>query len=79
MMCGVSVPSGDSNTEIYINGHNMVTSRRDCRKSIGYTAQANPIWDNLTVEEHIRFYAKIKGTPARKLDQSVEDAIVNIF
>ena len=43
---------------------------------IGYCPQHDAIFALMTVEEHLWFYAKIKGIPAPLREQVVEDAIV---
>ena len=42
---------------------------------IGYCPQHDAIFALMTVEEHLRFYAKIKGIPAFLREQVVEDTI----
>lgn len=78
MMCGVDVPSQHPDSEIFIGGNNLVTQRDECRKVIGYTAQANPIWNKLTVEEHLNFYATVKGVPDDRLKEIVNQTIVDM-
>lgn len=75
MMCGVEVADRNPNTEIMIGGKSIFTQRAACRKLIGYTAQANPIWSALTVEEHLRFYAGVKGVDPKDMHEVVEQAI----
>lgn len=48
-------------SEILINDKSIFSDRNACRKLIGYCAQANPLWPYLTVEEHLYFYARVKG------------------
>lgn len=35
------------------------------RKLIGYCPQHDAIFDLVTVEEHLQYYARIKGVPAK--------------
>ncbi|CAD7927551.1 unnamed protein product [Amoebophrya sp. A120] len=72
MMCGVTVPAKDPDTDIRILGKDIFTQRAECRQLIGYTAQANPLWMGMTVREHLEFYAMIKGIPPHELALVVE-------
>ena len=45
------------------------------RKLIGYCPQYNAIFDTLSVEENIEYFARIKGIPERWRQQLIEDAI----
>lgn len=45
------------------------------RKLIGYCPQPNLLFDTMTVEEHVYFYAMIKGIPRSKRSSLVEQAI----
>ncbi|CAD7964725.1 unnamed protein product [Amoebophrya sp. A120] len=75
MLCGITVPARHEQTEIKIGGHSMYTERDECRKIIGYTSQANPIWDSMTVIEHLEFYALVKGVPAEYFQETIDKTI----
>ena len=62
--------------QISIAGHNVLEEFSEARKLIGYCPQHDAIFDLMTVEEHLWFYAKIKGVPVDRREQVVEDAIV---
>lgn len=51
-----------SNSEILISGHSIRTSRLAARNHLGVCPQFNAI-DRLTVKEHLKFYARIRGVP----------------
>lgn len=42
---------------------------------IGYCPQTNPIFESLTVEEHVDYYAQIKGIPAY-LRKTLVDSVI---
>lgn len=48
---------------ITIQGMDMNTEFQSVRKLIGYCPQYDPIFDTLTVEENIEYFARIKGIP----------------
>jgi ABC-type multidrug transport system ATPase subunit len=78
MMCGIEVPSNATDTDIYIGGHSIYNERNECRKLIGYTAQDNPLWVNLTVKEHLEFYARVKGVLPNQIEEVVANIIVDM-
>lgn len=61
--------------EISIAGHDVLTEFEKARKLIGYCPQHDAIFDLMTVEEHLWFYARIKGIPQDRRQGIVEDAI----
>ena len=64
-----------TNGQISIAGHNILTEFEEARKLIGYCPQHDAIFPLMTVEEHLVFYAKIKGIPDLVRDDLIEDAI----
>lgn len=48
---------------IMINGQDTRKSFDQIRKMIGYCPQYDCVFDLLTVEEHLEYYARIKGIP----------------
>jgi len=45
---------------VFFDGRNINTDTNDIRKGFGVCAQTNIIYDELTVEDHIKFYAGLK-------------------
>ena len=57
---------------IKIGSHDLYKDFEKARKLIGYCPQPNLVFDTMTVEEHIYFYAMIKGIPRNKRNSLVE-------
>ncbi|XP_075524840.1 phospholipid-transporting ATPase ABCA3-like [Dermacentor variabilis] len=51
---------------VRVGGYDVKTSTRDARDSIGYCPQQNILIDDLTVEEHLMYFAIIKGIPMNR-------------
>lgn len=60
---------------ITVQGMDMNEHFDKVRKLIGYCPQYNPIFESLSVEQNIRYFAKIKGIPAYCREKLVENAI----
>lgn len=67
-----------SESEITVAGYNITTEFEGARKLIGYCPQKDAIFPLMTVEEHLWFYARIKGIPSHLHNDIVEKAIVEL-
>ncbi|XP_074478981.1 phospholipid-transporting ATPase ABCA1 isoform X1 [Sebastes fasciatus] len=60
-----------------INGYDILTNMDSIRKYLGMCPQHNVLFNDLTVEEHIYFYARLKGRSRdevkNEMDQMIED------
>ncbi|XP_070849905.1 phospholipid-transporting ATPase ABCA1-like [Chaetodon trifascialis] len=60
-----------------INGYDIRTDMDNVRKCLGMCPQHNVLFNNLTVEEHIYFYARLKGRSSdevkTEMDQMIKD------
>lgn len=66
------VPTGG---EVQIAGYNILDNFDEARKLIGYCPQHDAVFPLMTVEEHLWFYANIKGIPQNRREELVENAI----
>jgi ABC-type multidrug transport system ATPase subunit len=60
---------------ITVQGMDMKKEFEKVRKLIGYCPQYNPIFETLSVEQNIEYFAKIKGIPNHCRDQMIETVI----
>lgn len=58
MLCGVLAPTSGS---AEVLGYNVVRDPESIKLRIGYMSQGSSLWNDLTVEEHLRFYAGLFG------------------
>jgi ATP-binding cassette subfamily A (ABC1) protein 3 len=63
---------------ITVAGYNITTEFEGARKLIGYCPQKDAIFPLMTVEEHLWFYARIKGIPSHLHNDIVEKAILEL-
>ncbi|XP_061181755.1 phospholipid-transporting ATPase ABCA1-like [Saccostrea echinata] len=62
----------------YIYGYNIQTEMDNIRKSLGMCPQHNVLFDGLTVEEHLWFFARLRGLENEKVKQEMEQMIKDV-
>ncbi|HUQ03215.1 MAG TPA: ABC transporter ATP-binding protein [Kofleriaceae bacterium] len=72
MLCGILSPSGGRGTVV---GHDIATQPEEIKARIGYMTQRFSLYEDLTVEENLSFYAGIYGVPARTRRARVADVM----
>ncbi|KAM6909437.1 phospholipid-transporting ATPase ABCA1 [Xenentodon cancila] len=74
ILTGLFPPSSGT---AYIHGYDIRTDMDNIRKYLGMCPQHNVLFNELTVEEHIYFYARLKGCSrsevAAQMDQMIKD------
>lgn len=74
MLCGLMEPTAGSATVV---GFDVIREAEEIRRHIGYMSQRFGLYDDLSVEENIRFYATIYGLygaeRSRRIAELVED------
>ncbi|KAF6732548.1 ATP-binding cassette sub-family A member 3 [Oryzias melastigma] len=75
MLTGLFPPSSG---RAYINGYDICQDMALIRRSLGLCPQHDVLFDNLTVREHLLFYAQLKGYSKDKIPDEV-DRIIRIL
>lgn len=70
ILCGICPPTNGSAT-IYGSPVAEIADGAEMKQLVGICPQFNIIFDVLTVEEHLRIFAAIKGIPAADIDAEV--------
>ncbi|XP_053686915.1 phospholipid-transporting ATPase ABCA3-like [Sabethes cyaneus] len=69
MLTGMFSPTSGT---AYLNGHDIRTDIEGVRQSLGLCPQHNVLFDEMTVEEHLRFFGILKGVPKQQLSSEID-------
>uniref|UniRef100_A0A8C4H0N4 ABC transporter domain-containing protein n=1 Tax=Dicentrarchus labrax TaxID=13489 RepID=A0A8C4H0N4_DICLA len=72
MLTGLYPPTSG---RAYINGYDICQDMALIRRSLGLCPQHDVLFDNLTVREHLLFYAQLKGYSKDKIPDEVDRTI----
>ncbi|KAK0419450.1 hypothetical protein QR680_014152 [Steinernema hermaphroditum] len=72
VISGITAPSTGS---VRICHQEIASNLDDCRQNIGYCPQTNPLFDYLTVKEHLTFFQRLKRGSDLAADDNVEDIL----
>lgn len=72
MLCGILDPSGGRGTVV---GFDIARESERIKERIGYMTQRFSLYEDLTVEENLLFYAGIYGVPRRTRRQRVDEVL----
>lgn len=75
MLTGVLAPSSGSAS---IKGLDLLQDLKQIRNRIGLCPQKNVLFDQLTVEEHLLFFAQMKGLPVHEAELDARSLITRI-
>lgn len=76
MLTGLYPPeSGDA----WVGGYSILNQIDSVHMEMGVCPQFDLLWPDLTVEEHLLFYARIRGVPTKDEKALVEKAIKEVY
>lgn len=75
MLTGMIQPSEG---KIRIMGHDMNSDPQSARRHIGFCPQHNILFDNMTVYEHLKMFATIKGLPWNRHKEEIEGLVAKL-
>ncbi|XP_051826879.1 phospholipid-transporting ATPase ABCA3-like [Antechinus flavipes] len=58
--------------QVYISGYEISQNMAHIRKNLGVCPQHNIFFDEITVAEHLLFYAQLKGLPKKKCPEEID-------
>ena len=59
--------------QVLVNGMDMLTQARDCKRLIGYLPEKPPLYDEMTVQAYLRFVCELKEVQRRAIADHVEE------
>jgi ATP-binding cassette, subfamily A (ABC1), member 3 len=72
-MCGIYTPDSGTAHVLDIDMHSFEATQQSSSSSIGFCPQQNILYDSLTVRQHLKLIARIKGFKCkRKIDTEVK-------
>lgn len=74
LLTGMLKPDSGSGS-IRLNGMNYADELEQIRRTTGVCVQQDILYDRLTVKEHLRYYAELKGVPDRHLEAEVDSIV----
>jgi ABC-2 type transport system ATP-binding protein len=72
MLCGLLTPTAG---EVQVLGFHVPGQAEEVKRRIGYMTQKFSLYEDLTVEENLRFLAAVHGLARRDLDQRIDRAL----
>jgi ABC-2 type transport system ATP-binding protein len=72
MLAGVLPPSDGA---VRIDKKNFIDHAADLKPRIGYLPENNPLYDDLTVEEHLQFWAAMKALEGEEKEEAIRFAV----
>ncbi|CAG5124847.1 unnamed protein product, partial [Candidula unifasciata] len=64
--------------KVVVAGHNIRSNMLSVLESLGYCPQHDALWEMITLEEHVKCFAAIKGVHSKDLDRIVDYFVVQL-
>jgi ABC-type multidrug transport system ATPase subunit len=71
-MTGVFEPSGGN---AYVSGYSITNNMDKVQECIGYCPQFDLLWNDLTVEDHLYLYSRLKNVSSAEIKQNVNKTL----
>ncbi|NNM52980.1 MAG: ABC transporter ATP-binding protein [Pseudomonadales bacterium] len=75
MLCGLLPPSSG---EIRVRGQDMTQAQADIRRQMGYVSQKFALYDNLSCEQNLRFFAQAYGLRGQHARDRIQWAVQSL-
>ncbi|KUO60471.1 MAG: ABC transporter [Gracilibacter sp. BRH_c7a] len=73
MLCGILEPTSGSAS---VMGYDLHSETEKIKNNIGYMSQKFSLYDDLTVQENLKFYAGLYSVPKKELPERLNEMIV---
>ena len=75
ILCGtLEATIGDA----WVNGKSITTEKVQARRNLGIAMQKDVIWDDVNVEDHLLFFARLRGLHGELLRSAVASMLVSL-
>lgn len=74
ILTGIMAPDNNPETDITINNIN-ISNISEIRKYIGVCPQFDILWKEMTAEEHLILFGRMKGIPKKMLDSKIDQVL----
>lgn len=61
--------------DVFINGKNVREYSKEIKSQLGYLPENNPLYDDMTVKETLKFFGKIRGISGGELKKSIDRVV----
>ena len=61
--------------QVLVNGMDMLTHSRECKRAIGYLPEKPPLYDEMTVRSYLRFVCELKEVLRRAIPAHVDEVM----
>lgn len=75
LLTGIYEPTSGN---AWVCGNSIIDNIEKVQEKIGYCPQFDLLWENLSVEEHLYFYSKLKNVKLDYIDENVEITLENL-
>jgi|GEM_PF-1956553 len=72
MLTGIRPPTGGAGT---VAGADMRRASQSVKERIGYVSQAFSLYQDMTVQENLRLFARIYGVPGRQISERIDRVV----
>ena len=59
--------------QVLVNGMDMLTHARDCKRAIGYLPEKPPLYDEMTVRSYLKFVCELKEVQRKAIPAHVDE------
>ena len=66
-------------SQVFVDDFNKQRQLNNALHSLGNCPQSNALWEDITVQEHLKCYSLIKGVPMNEIKRLIERYIFKSF
>ncbi len=66
---------GATSGTVKVNGFDILKEGKKAKASVGYLPEQPPLYNEMTVEEYLKFVAELKGIPKAEREESIKAAV----